>query len=759
MKKEKWFKTGKQWNLNARLLIVFFCAIFLLSVVHLLVYSQLFATMAREEVTLNTERITNAAEKLDMAMSGIKQSYMLLKEGESAYVLKEAEPSVWQGGILHKKATNVLDTNRYIEQWMFFFPQAQVVVGTLGHTTLEQYVTRFCRSDDYPVAFWQEMIADNNAAQYYSGSQFGILQTNGSHEDRYLLPFVIKAYGKNPVTTVLLLNMKTMAEECDNYLSRGFYIFSPQGSLLYTTDSAPMVTELPEGASVTAADGNVYAVQRYTNADGLQYIKLLPEKEATGILQGSLLLSIAAVLLSVLAAIVLVLPVIKKATHPVEGMMKLLQEHASLENINDLKGAHSELEQILKSREEQAAALAQKEAALSRYFLQSKLKNVYVDMENVEDREERTAYILYIQIQYRETMRGFFSMTRAELENCLQEMLSGTLNRLFETTMIFQLEPGRFAAKVTLPLPETQMGDRMEKFLKRLENEQEFAGFTVVQSEPLGSDTDLAAVYSQVQEASRHALVGENLQLLTLPLDEKIGLSYVFVREDSQKLHDQIHEGQTEAAAKLAVKILQENLRRGISHAQMAALCVSIVNAAAYAMTEIAPGAEKIAAASGVYSTLTTRCITIWDYIDTVTGFIRSAAATGDVREQSEVEDDDLLGRIQQYLRKNYQKDLSGEQIAEALWVSRSYLSSYYKSKTGMNLSDSIQLFRIQKATELLKDPQIRVGDVGALVGISSQNTFLRQFKKYTGLTPREYRLRELEHKSSLREKAENGKN
>ena len=67
-------------------------------------------------------------------------------------------------------------------------------------------------------------------------------------------------------------------------------------------------------------------------------------------------------------------------------------------------------------------------------------------------------------------MRGFFSMTRAELENCLQEMLSGTLNRLFETTMIFQLEPGRFAAKVTLPLPETQMGDRMEKFLKRLEN-------------------------------------------------------------------------------------------------------------------------------------------------------------------------------------------------------------------------------------------------------------------------------------------------
>ena len=105
-------------------------------------------------------------------------------------------------------------------------------------------------------------------------------------------------------------------------------------------------------------------------------------------------------------------------------------------------------------------------------------------------------------------------------------------------------------------------------------------------------------------------------------------------------------------------------------------------------------------------------------------------------------ENDVLLNNVRRYLQENYRKEFSGEDLAEALHVSRSYLSTYYKSKTGINLNESIQIFRMQKAVELLQDPDIRVSDVGQLVGISSSNTFLRHFRKYTGTTPKEYRLK-----------------
>ena len=97
-------------------------------------------------------------------------------------------------------------------------------------------------------------------------------------------------------------------------------------------------------------------------------------------------------------------------------ILTLLQQHYQLEYTNDLHGAHEEVQQILRSREQQAADLAQKNAALSEYILHSRLKNVYVDMEQPEQPEDSCAYILYIQVQYRETMRGYFSLTRAELE-------------------------------------------------------------------------------------------------------------------------------------------------------------------------------------------------------------------------------------------------------------------------------------------------------------------------------------------------------
>ena len=69
-------------------------------------------------------------------------------------------------------------------------------------------------------------------------------------------------------------------------------------------------------------------------------------------------------------------------------------------------------------------------------------------------------------------------------------------------------------------------------------------------------------------------------------------------------------------------------------------------------------------------------------------------------------------------MEKNYQREFSMDELSEALHLSKTYLSTYYKSKTGANLSDRIQCFRIQKAVELLADPKLRIGDIGAhLVG------------------------------------------
>jgi AraC-like DNA-binding protein len=440
---------------------------------------------------------------------------------------------------------------------------------------------------------------------------------------------------------------------------------------------------------------------------------------------------------ALLLALILVFTSVRRVMDPVNRMFGLLHQHVEAKTPGFRFDACKELEVILQAREQQAAALAQRDAVLSEYFLQSRLKNVYVDMSDPEQAASGKAYILYIQGQYRQACESI-AMPRAELEACLQSMLSGTLSNLFESTMVFQLEPGRFAARVTLPEGDDQIGGRMDRFMMRLGIEQEFAWFTVIRSQALEQNEDLSAVYTQVQEAARLAQVCEKSQLLTLPLEADEGQDFVFTSQQEKHLMGYLTEQNAEGAVALVQQMLQENVDRGISRVQMEVLCVALVNTAVHAITRLGESAEKIAASSGVYHLITSQCSTAEDYVGAVTEFIRSVIAN----EARPVEGDPLLEKISRYLNENYQREFSGEEMAAALHVSRSYLSSYYKSKTGINLNDSIQIFRVQKAVELLQDPKVRLSQVGAMVGMSNSNTFLRWFKKYTGMTPNEYRAK-----------------
>jgi AraC-like DNA-binding protein len=57
-----------------------------------------------------------------------------------------------------------------------------------------------------------------------------------------------------------------------------------------------------------------------------------------------------------------------------------------------------------------------------------------------------------------------------------------------------------------------------------------------------------------------------------------------------------------------------------------------------------------------------------------------------------------------------------------------------------LSFGDYIRKLRIEKATHLLSDPSLSLGEIAYLTGFSDQSHFNRIFKKHTGSTPSEYR-------------------
>ncbi|MCS7463982.1 helix-turn-helix domain-containing protein [Paenibacillus doosanensis] len=101
----------------------------------------------------------------------------------------------------------------------------------------------------------------------------------------------------------------------------------------------------------------------------------------------------------------------------------------------------------------------------------------------------------------------------------------------------------------------------------------------------------------------------------------------------------------------------------------------------------------------------------------------------------------DTIGQVIRYLEQHYMdSDLSLNLMASQFGLSVPYLSKLFKETTETNFMDHLIRIRMEKSKELLADPKLKIGAIAESVGYNNPQSFIRIFKKYTGLTPGEYR-------------------
>jgi len=74
--------------------------------------------------------------------------------------------------------------------------------------------------------------------------------------------------------------------------------------------------------------------------------------------------------------------------------------------------------------------------------------------------------------------------------------------------------------------------------------------------------------------------------------------------------------------------------------------------------------------------------------------------------------------------------------------VESSYLSKLFKDETAERLSDYITAVRLEKAKQILSSSGARIQDVASHVGYDDYRYFCTVFKKSTGVTPLQYRVK-----------------
>lgn len=108
-------------------------------------------------------------------------------------------------------------------------------------------------------------------------------------------------------------------------------------------------------------------------------------------------------------------------------------------------------------------------------------------------------------------------------------------------------------------------------------------------------------------------------------------------------------------------------------------------------------------------------------------------------------ENEAIREKIKSYIDNNYHLDFSLDNLADYLGLSFKYTSILFKKVMGDNFKNYINMYRIEKAKEILKEKkEIKIKDLAEKLGYNSSNTFIRIFKKYEGISPTQFNPEEI---------------
>ncbi|PAD33388.1 response regulator transcription factor [Paenibacillus sp. 7523-1] len=110
------------------------------------------------------------------------------------------------------------------------------------------------------------------------------------------------------------------------------------------------------------------------------------------------------------------------------------------------------------------------------------------------------------------------------------------------------------------------------------------------------------------------------------------------------------------------------------------------------------------------------------------------------IRNNKQMSIQTIVSKVQKYIEDHLSHGLSLDELGKVAHLHPVYLSKLFKQETGENVSNYISKKRLEKASHLLLDSELRIADISQMVGYKKNQYFIQLFKEEFGVTPYQYR-------------------
>jgi AraC-like DNA-binding protein len=99
-----------------------------------------------------------------------------------------------------------------------------------------------------------------------------------------------------------------------------------------------------------------------------------------------------------------------------------------------------------------------------------------------------------------------------------------------------------------------------------------------------------------------------------------------------------------------------------------------------------------------------------------------------------------VITKAKKYIEEHQSEDISLGDVAKAVNTSSFYFCKIFRKLTGINFTDYLSRLRIERAKNLLLNPNLRISEIAYEIGFQSLTHFNRVFKRVVGQAPTEFR-------------------
>ncbi len=736
-------------SLFTNLICSFIVIILVLSSFNIFSYKFYINNIEKQIINNTNERFNNVFKSFDQYFDLLqKTAIRLYLEKDIQSILNKKTISNYDVYTVYKILNNYSNDFPYVSTFYLFTQKTDFIITPHATYNKDSFFNTFYYNTMYTEDFWLWEGKKNFNYRLYPAMDFIYYASPGKARSYYLMPIVFKG-ANNGGIIVALIDIVSLANDIDSSFMKDFYIVDYDNTLLYTNASSADFSGLSEdlNSSFKKVDQG-YLFSLKSNKKGIKYYKLIPNDEIKRELRKTNLIFVLFIIISIIISLIISIYMVIKFNNPVKQIAALIDqgENDNIKNAGvNLYDIQNHVQKMVSENIYYAEKINERDSMLKNFLYQSKIKNIYSDINQIIDEAVvRSDYaIIYFKVHYRDRYFQEVSSQSCVGTFYLKELIELYIENSFDGSITFHTEKDQIISIVNVDTKSQNIRQKSEDILDKLKSEDEYLFLTVVISNVYKDISKLSDAYYRTIELSKYRQLKSETQLLCEDEITMVSNKFYFPLEQVERFTKLLYNARKDEAICMVKNLLEYNFKKEINQFYMNLLSIEIINHAIKVLIELYYDIPDEFDIESIYSQLD-NCLTLEQYTDVCVDFVSSIVTYIETHAK---EEDYIVDYVKQYIEDNYMNDIYLDLLADNLGISKSYLSSYFKDKTGENLNDYLNNFRIQKALKLLTDSTIKVQDVAEAVGISNANTFTRLFKKFTGQTPTEYRQSKLVQK------------